>query len=116
MAFKFEKLRVWQMSLDLSYEIHLMTMSFPNEEKLILEAQLKRATDSICLNIAEGSTGQTNAQQKKFIGYATRSAIEVIACLHLGKKRSIISQIDFEKLYCQTEQLVISLQAFKKSL
>lgn len=57
-----------------------MTKGFPREEIYVLTAQLKRASDSISLNIAEGSTGQSNAEFKRFLSYALRSNIEVVAC------------------------------------
>ena len=59
MALKFEKLAVWQKSIELGFHIHELTRIFPKEELYILTSQIKRATDSIALNIAEGSTGQT---------------------------------------------------------
>ncbi len=83
MAFKFEKLQIWQLAVDVSYDIHELTRSFPKEELFIFTAQIKRAADSTSLNIAEGSTGQSNPEQKKFIGYAQRSALEVVSCLIL---------------------------------
>jgi len=70
MGFKFEKLDVWQKLIDLSYHIHILTHSFPKEELYILTSQIKRAADSVALNLAEGSTGQSNAEFKQFIGYA----------------------------------------------
>ena len=56
MAFKFEKLEVWQKAVTLSSEIHELTRSFPRDELYILTSQIKRAADSVALNIAEGST------------------------------------------------------------
>ena len=44
----------------------------------VLTSQIKRAADSIALNIAEGSTGQSNPEFAKFLGYAIRSGIEVV--------------------------------------
>ncbi len=116
MGFKFENLRVWQSAIDVSYEIHNLTRSFPKEEIFILTSQIKRAADSIALNVAEGSTGQSNAEQRKFLGYAIRSAIEVISCLHIGRKRELINDNDFNRLYNNIEELVISLQAFRKNI
>jgi len=52
MAFKFEKLIVWQKSLDLSDEINQLAKSFPRDELYILASQIKRAADSVSLNIA----------------------------------------------------------------
>lgn len=87
-AFKFEKLEVWQKAVTLSSDIHELTKNFPREESYILTSQIKRAADSVALNIAEGSTGQTNAEFKLFLGYAIRSAIEVVSCLYVGKKEA----------------------------
>jgi len=116
MAFKFEKLEVWQKSLVLTCNIHELTRTFPREELYILTSQIKRAADSIALNIAEGSTGQTNAEFKLFLGYAIRSAIEVVSCLHIGKKRNIIKEKKFKELYSDLEIIVKMLQALRKSL
>jgi four helix bundle protein len=52
MAFKFEKLAVWQKSIELGFHIHELTRIFPKEELYILTSQIKRATDSVALNIA----------------------------------------------------------------
>lgn len=99
MAFKFEKLQIWQLAIDMSFEIHEWTRGFPKEKLFILTSQVKRAADSISLNTAEGSTGQSNAEQKNFLGYAQRSAIEVVSCLYLGKKRSLVSEDQFKIHY-----------------
>jgi four helix bundle protein len=116
MGFKFEQLKVWQIAIELSFRIHELTKQFPKDELFILTPQIKRAADSIALNIAEGSTGQTNAEFKLFLGYAIRSAIEVVSCLYVGKRRKIINDHDFQELYAETENLVKMLQALRKRL
>jgi four helix bundle protein len=116
MAFKFENLEVWQKALDLSGDINDLAKGFPKEEAYILSSQIKRASDSVVLNIAEGSTGQSNPEFSQFLGYAIRSAIEVVACLYIGKKRKIIDNTGFEKFYKETESIVRMLQALRKSL
>jgi four helix bundle protein len=116
MAFKFEKLEVWQESLELSSMVHQITLNFPKDELYILTSQIKRAVDSVSLNIAEGSTGQTNAEFRKFLSYAIRSGIEVIGCIYLAKRRSLISDSDFGKIYLQSDTLVKRIQALRKSI
>lgn len=116
MAFKFEKLQIWQLAVDLSYEIHEITRTFPKEELFILTSQIKRAADSISLNIAEGSTGQSNPEQKKFIGYAQRSALEVVGCLYLGKRRGLVTDDQFKSKYNSLDKLVAMIQKFKNSI
>jgi four helix bundle protein len=114
--FKFEKLKVWEKAVDFSAKIHSLTREFPKEEMYILNSQIKRAADSIALNIAEGSTGQSNAEFKQFVNYAIRSAIEVITCLHIGKKRRIIREQDFTEYYGELEEIIKMLHGLKSSL
>ncbi len=66
MAFKFEQLLVWRKAIDLTGIVHELTLRFPKDELFILTSQIKRAADSIALNIAEGSTGQANPEYKNF--------------------------------------------------
>lgn len=81
-----------------------------------LTSQMKRAADSVSLNIAEGSTGQSNPEQIKFLGYAQRSAMEVVNCLYLAIKRNYIDQNVFDKLYNELDKLITKIQAFKNAL
>lgn len=116
MGFKFEKLKVWQKALEFDIKISNLTKIFPKEELYVLTSQIKRASDSIVLNIAEGSTGQSNAEFKLFLGYAIRSAIEVVACLYIGKHRAIITETDFNILYSELEEIIKMLQGLRNSL
>jgi len=116
MAFKFERLKVWEMAVDLSGDVSELVKSFPKDELYILTSQIKRACDSISLNIAEGSTGQTTPEFKKVLGYALRSSIEVVGCFYLAKKRKLIDQNDFNTFYEKLTQLIKSIQALRNSL
>ncbi|HDR51794.1 MAG TPA: four helix bundle protein, partial [Mariniphaga anaerophila] len=78
MGFKFEKLNVWNNAMEFGELINELTDKFPKKEIYNLSSQIRRAGDSIALNIAEGSIGQSNAEQKRFIGYSIRSLAEVI--------------------------------------
>ncbi len=95
MAYKFENLEVWQRTLEMSYKISMLVSKFPKDELYVLSSQLKRAVDSISLNIAEGSTGQSNAEFKRILGYSVRSALELVGGLHLALKRNLIDQNQF---------------------
>lgn len=116
MAFKFENLRVWQKALDLADDVDKLTKTFPKEEVYVLTSQMKRAADSVSLNIAEGSTGQSNPEFKRFLNYALRSNIEVVNCLHLGMRRGYISKDIFDKFYKNCEEILAMLSALKKTL
>ena len=116
MSFKFEKLIVWQKAVDLATDVHELTKTFPKDELFVLSSQIKRAADSVSLNIAEGSTSQSNAEFNKFLGYALRSDIEVVGCLFIGRKRNLIQQDDFTKIYYQSEEILAMLNGLRKTL
>ncbi|WAC42416.1 four helix bundle protein [Pedobacter sp. SL55] len=116
MSFKFEKLKVWQKALDLADEIDQLTKTFPKEEIYILNSQIKRAADSISLNIAEGNAGQSNAEFIRFLRYALRSDIEVVGCLHLAKRRKYLQEEHFTKLYASCEEVLVMINGLIKSL
>lgn len=118
MTYKFEKLEVWKLAMkfnDLSYQLAEL---LPESEKYNLNSQLRRASTSIALNIAEGSTGQSDAEQSRFLSYAIRSQLEVIACARLIEARGYLK--NSEELYSRFEnlgsKLFAKLQAFKKAI
>lgn len=116
MAFKFEKLLVWQKSLELTALTNDVASKFPKEELYVLTSQIKRAADSVCLNIAEGSTGQSNAEFDRFLRIALRSDIEVVACIFIAQRRTIISKEDFDAIYKMCEEILVMINALRKSL
>lgn len=67
MAFKFESLKVWQKAVDFTTKIHELTKKFPNEELYILTGQIKRAADSIALNIAEAQLDKVMLNLDNFL-------------------------------------------------
>jgi len=116
MAFKFENLKVWQISLDIADEIDLVVQSFPQHELYSLSSQIRRSANSISLNIVEGSTGLSNAEFKRFLTIANRSALEVVGCLFLAQRRRYINNDKFAELYSKIETLVKMIQSLINSL
>lgn len=103
--------------MDVNDKILLMTKDhFPKDEQFILSPQIRRAADSIVLNIAEGCTGQTNAVFKNFLGYALRSRIEVISCVFLARKRNYITEEKFKEIYTDIETLSKKITALRNTL
>jgi len=115
--FKFEKLGVWQLSLEYLELLYRIAANLPKQENYNLKSQLRRAGTSINLNIAEGSTGQTNAEQARFLGMAIRSLYETISCLHIIHRMNYLNDnADLRMAYRQAEQLSIKLHNMRKSL
>jgi len=114
--FKFEKLIIWQKAMDLGEDINEIALTFPDYEKFNLSSQIRRAADSIALNISEGSIGQSVPEQKKFMGYSIRSLAEVVTCLHKAKRRKYISQEEFDKHYDFSFNLMNMMISFKNKI
>jgi len=115
-GFKFEKLIIWQKSMELGEHINTLAHTFPKDEIYNLSSQIRRAVDSIALNISEGSIGQSNPEFKKFMGYSIRSLAEVVTCLHKAKRRAYISEEEFMDQYEFAYNLMNMMVAFKKKI
>ena len=116
MEFKFEKLIIWQKAMDFGESIFQISCKFPKEKIYNLSSQIRRAVDSIALNISEGSIGQSDPEFKKFMGYAIRSLAEVVTCLHKAKRREYISEEEFLKPYEIAFNLMNMMVAFKDKI
>ena len=107
MAFRFKELRIWQKAFQLSNEIDTISKSFPKAEMFSLGPQIKRAANSVVLNIAEGSTGQTKPEFKRFLGMSLRSAIEVVP-VYLWQKQ------DFTSMRLSLKNIMKNMNSFVK--
>lgn len=115
--FKFEKLEVWQLTLDYIDLIYEIARELPRSEEYNLKSQMTRAATSVALNIAEGSTGQTDAEQARFLGLAIRSLLETVACQHLISRRKYLPDAtQLRQAYRSAETLSAKLHTMRKSL
>ncbi|MBI3857101.1 MAG: four helix bundle protein [Planctomycetes bacterium] len=76
-ATRFTDLRVWQAAVDLCVEIYHVTRGFPPEERYGLALQMRRASNSIGANIAEGFGRWAPRDQARFYEIAKGSAEEL---------------------------------------
>ncbi|MDH3648534.1 MAG: four helix bundle protein [Saprospiraceae bacterium] len=84
--YSFEKLEVWQLSVDLVQEIYTLTKVFPDEEKYDLVSQMRRAAISVSSNIAEGSTRLGSKDRARFTQLAYGSRIELLNQVIIGTR------------------------------
>lgn len=86
----FEDLDVFQRAYTISLVIHRISLTFPAIEQYALGNQIRKASKSICANIAEGYGKQKNspAEFKRFLGIAVGSSDEMRVwcryCFDLG--------------------------------
>jgi four helix bundle protein len=89
-ARRVEELEVFQRAYRLSLEVHRASLDFPRIEQLALADQVRRASKSICANIAEGfgRQQQSRPEFRRFLIMAIGSADEMqvwtLYCRDLG--------------------------------
>ena len=88
---KFTDLIAWKEGHELVIFIYNITEKFPKEDRYGLSSQFQRASQSIALNIGEGSGG-SNSEFKQFIKIARRSVRECIVCAAIARRRKYISE------------------------
>jgi four helix bundle protein len=88
--FDFENLKVYQKALEYVDFVYENTQHFPKTEVFSLTDQFKRASISICLNIAEGSGG-SKIEFNRFLKIARRSIRECVAITEISCRRKFIS-------------------------
>ncbi|WP_338410181.1 four helix bundle protein [uncultured Flavobacterium sp.] len=93
--FKFEDLLVYQKAMQFGEITNSQVKKFPKEERFEFTSQFKRASDSIALNIAEGSGG-TDKQFHNYLGNAWHSAHECLSCSSKAFSRNYISKDENE--------------------
>ena len=85
----FRDLQVYQKAYKVSLDIHHVSLGFPKIEQVELGGQIRRATKSIALSIAEGFGKNAGAIEfKRYLKMALGSSEEVCAqldyCRDLG--------------------------------
>lgn len=111
----FEKLNVYQDAIKLSLDIYKLVSKFPKEEKFGIIDQLRRASVSISLNIAEGSS-RTKKDFRHFLDISRGSCYELVLLLRICLELKYISSKDFEEIYPQIDNLAKRINALKNSI
>ena len=115
MAFAFEKLLVYQKSVDFADHIFSKTENFPCSYGFLVD-QLNRAAVSIAANIAEGNGRFTKADRRNFIVIARGSIQECVPLLELASRRNLITPADHEDLKSNLEEVARMLRGLIKGL
>lgn len=95
--YDFERLEVYQKALDFAEQIFELTEGFPQRLQYSLGDQLRRASLSICNNIAEGSQKRGPAKRQAY-GYALDSSRECVPMMELSCRRKLVGDLQRERL------------------
>jgi len=112
----FRDLQIWQRGLDLSILIYGHTVNFPKDEQFGLTSQLRRASTSVPLNIAEGWGRGSNKSFANFLKIARGSLFEVETILEICFRLNYINNETINTLRNEIEQIGKMINSFIKKL
>ena len=115
MGFSFEKLHVYQKSINFADRICAATEEFPRGYGFLVD-QLNRASLSIAANIAEGNGRFTKPDRKNFFGIARGSVQECVPLLELAARRNLLSDETHQELKTQLEEIARMLSGLINGL
>ncbi|OGE10330.1 hypothetical protein A3A60_04800 [Candidatus Curtissbacteria bacterium RIFCSPLOWO2_01_FULL_42_26] len=114
--FRFENLEVWKESREFITVVYSVTAKFPSDERFGLVDQIRRASVSIVLNIAEGSTRGWDADFRRYLKMAQGSINEVVTGFYIALDLKLLSLEIFDKIYQQALKLNGKLSALIKKV
>ena len=114
---RFEEIKVWNESrifVNCIYDLFRKNAALSKDYSLV--DQLKRASYSIMLNIAEGFERGSNKEFANFLNIAKGSAGEVRSILYILKDNKYIGEEEFKNLCIKIEDISTQLSNFRKFL
>jgi four helix bundle protein len=112
----FRQLKVWEKAHRLTLDVYRLTAAFPREETYGLTSQMRRASSSICANLAEGCGREGDVELARFCSIARGSASELQYHLLLARDLHFIEPSDHNQLSLETTEVKRMLTALIQKL
>lgn len=116
MARKLENLKIYNLSYNFVIQIYKILERLPQSEERNIFSQLQRASTSIVLNIAEGSSNTSNKVFFNHLQYSYGSCKEVKVLLRLCLDLDYINSEHFLEIMQKLEELTASLFKFMETI
>ena len=113
---KFRQLAVWKRAMAFTTRVYQVSAKFPKSEIFGLTSQMRRAAVSIPLNIAEGSGSGSDAEFRRFVQIAFRSAYEVMAAVEIALNLGYLSKQLADELKQEAEEIAAMLEGLRRYL
>ena len=111
-----KKLKVWQDAVNFVSEIYPMLITYPSEEKFGLISQIKRASTSISVNIAEGAARSSKKEFIRFLYYSNGSISELDTLFEISLNLNYLSTENHKQLIEKLNKLSAMTNGLIKSL
>ena len=115
-VFPFEKLQVWQLSVDLAEFVLDLLDNFPKNRHLRLVGQMEAAVTSPAQNTAEGKGRQYKKEFIQFLHIAQGSLYEVVTLNEIFRRKKLFSDEESTEIRKRCEQIDRKLNGLINSL
>ena len=113
----YRKLEVYEKSYRSAVEIYRMTADFPKEERYGITDQMRRASVSIALNVAEGYARRESQEElKRFLRMAVGSAAEMQVLIDFAREFGYMREERYSEAKEAYEAIGKMLNAFIRKL
>ena len=112
----FHNYKVWQRGHQFALDVYKQTKRFPKEELFGMTSQLRRASTSIPINIAEGCGRRSDAEFAYFLNIAAGSASEVEEELLLSYDLEFLDKKTHQQLDKEVKEIKAMLGALIETL
>ena len=92
------KLEVYKFSEELAIECYRITKRFPPDEKFAMVQQIRRATVSVHLNLAEGCSRKSQNERNRHFEIARGSVIEIDSAIGIACKLEYVREEELQAL------------------
>ncbi len=113
----FEDLEVFQRAYRISLEVHRKSLEFPAIEQRALGDQVRRASKSICANVAEGfaKQGSSAAEFKRYLLMATGSSDEMRVWARYCRDLDYIDEPTWQRWRDEYHEIAKMLQGLSRN-
>ena len=113
----FEDLKVYKRAYKLSIELHQLSLSMPVNEQYALADQIRRASKSICSNLAEGFSRRISSVKdfKRFIVMSLGSSDEMRVWLSYCKDLGYMDELTWKRFREEYTEISKMLQGLYKN-
>lgn len=115
-GFRFRDWRIYTEARLFRTKIYDISKKFPLDEKFALTDQIRRATNSVILNIAEGANKRSDKDTRLYINRAGCSLDEVVSCLDCALDSNYITTTNHDKILLEASIIAKQINSFASRL
>jgi len=116
MAGTYQDLKVWQLAMEMVFQVYRCTEGFPKQEIYGLTSQMRRSAVSVPSNIAEGKGRFSRKELVHYLFQARGSLLELETQILIARKLEYLDDFESKRLIALTSEVGRLLNGLVNSL